>query len=84
MSQIVCWEVLDFSSYKVRKKKKKKKKHPKKSNTKIFCLPPLALPSKFFVFALFLHFEEKTQPEHKEFRGLKAPNKGGFRHGIFW
>ena len=36
------------------------------------------------MFAFFLYFEGKTQPENKEFRGLKAPKKGGFRHGIFW
>ena len=50
------------------------KRHPKKSNTKIcFCpLPPL---QKFFVFAFFIHCQEKKQPEHKEFQGLKDPKR---------
>ena len=44
---------------------------------------PCAPSSKFFVFAFFLHLKEKNkQPEHKEFQGLKAPKKGGFRHRI--
>ena len=34
------------------------------------------------MFAFFLYFKERTQPKHKEFRGLKAPKKGGFGHGI--
>ena len=34
------------------------------------------------MFALFLHFKEETQPEHKEFRRLKAPKKGECGHGI--
>ena len=62
--------------------KRANKKHPKKSNTKIFFRPPHRPPSKIFVFAFFLYFKEKTQHEHKEFRGLKAPKKGGFGHGI--
>ena len=35
------------------------------------------------MFAFFPAFQGEKQPEHKEFRrGLKAPKKGGFRHGI--
>ena len=50
------------------KKQKKKKQKSKVKNC--------------FVFVFFLHVKEKTQPEHKEFRGLKAPKKSGFRHRI--
>ena len=32
----------------------------------------------------FLHFKEKTQPERKEFRGLKAPKKSGFGDWDSW
>ena len=52
----------------------KERKKTQRNLTDIL-LPPLAPPSKFSVFAFFLHFKEKTQPEHKEFRGLKAPKK---------
>ena len=62
---------------------KERKKHPKKSNTKIFFCPPPPPPVKIFCVCIsYLHFKQKTQPEHKEFRGLKAPKKGGFRHRI--
>ena len=60
----------------------KSEKNTQRNLTQRFFSPPPRPPSKFFVFAFFLHFKEKTQPEHKEFPGLKAPKKGGFRHGI--
>ena len=58
-----------------------KQKKTKQANTKIFFCPSRP-PFKNLCVCDFLHFKEKTQPEHKEFRGLKAPKKGGFRHGI--
>ena len=63
------------------------KKKPNKSNTKIFVLPPsffqpLSQPFQILCVYIFVTFQRETQPEHKEIRGLKAPKKGGFRHGI--
>ena len=54
---------------------KEQNKHPKKSNTRIFFCPPLAHPLRILCVCIFLHFKEKTQPEHKEFRRSKAPKK---------
>ena len=34
-----------------------------------------AIDNSLLCVCIFLHFKEKTQPEHKEFRGLKAPKK---------
>ena len=52
--------------------KSEKKKNQRNLTQRFIFLPP-SPPSKFFVFECFLHYKEKTQPEHKEFRGLKAP-----------
>ena len=54
-------------------KLKSEKKNTQRNPTQRF-FPPRP-PSKFFVFASFLHFKEETQPEHKEFWRLKAPKK---------
>ena len=59
-----------------------KRKNTQRNLTQWLCFCPPRPPSKFFCVWFFLHFKEKTQPEHKEFRGLKAPKKGGFRHVI--
>ena len=62
-------------------KNEKKKNTQRNLTQRFFFFPPPRPPSKFFVFAFFLDFKEETQPEHKEFRRLKAPKKGEFGHG---
>ena len=53
----------------------KSEKNTQRNLTQRFFSAPPSPPSEFFVFAFFLYFKEKTQHEHKEFRGLKAPKK---------
>ena len=54
---------------------KEREKTSKKPHTMIFFSATLGPLQDSLCLRFFLHFEEKTQPEHKEFRGLKAPEK---------
>ena len=70
-SEAVSWTVLTGAGA---TRVKERKKHPKKSKHKDFFCPPPSPPFKVLCVCIFLHFKEKTQPEHKEFRKLKSPN----------
>ena len=45
--------------------------------------PPKNLPKTFFMFGLFLYFEGKGGPKHKEFAGSRVPWRGGVPRGGF-
>ena len=56
-------------------------KTPKEIQHNDLFFAPLS-PFKILCVCVFPSFQREKQPERKEFQELKAPKKGGFRHGI--
>ena len=71
------WTCLDLAIF-----FKSRAKSTQRNQHKYLFLAPLS-PFKILCVAVFSYIlKREKRPEHKEFQGLKAPDKGGFRHGI--